>query len=106
MDPIGNVPVFIVLLNFAGIISAQAIIKSWRVAILVIVLFTAIATPSLSFGYCAASCWPIVATSAFAWSSGTPALTGPTTVRYHAPRCLTVKFSEYSIGSQSTRSTG
>ncbi|HEU5223242.1 MAG TPA: twin-arginine translocase subunit TatC [Candidatus Lumbricidophila sp.] len=39
-------PVFIVLLNFAGVISAQAIIKSWRVAILVITLFTAIATPS------------------------------------------------------------
>ena len=40
------VPVFIVLLNFAGVISAKSIIKSWRVAILVIVLFTAIATPS------------------------------------------------------------
>ncbi len=39
------VPVFIVLLNFAGVISAQSIIKSWRIAILVIVLFTAIATP-------------------------------------------------------------
>ncbi|WP_234661831.1 twin-arginine translocase subunit TatC [Agromyces marinus] len=40
------VPVFIVLLNFAGILSAAAIIKSWRIAILVIVLFTAFATPS------------------------------------------------------------
>ncbi|MFB9309873.1 twin-arginine translocase subunit TatC [Agromyces hippuratus] len=40
------VPVFIVLLNFAGVISAASIIKSWRIAILVIVLFTAIATPS------------------------------------------------------------
>jgi len=39
-------PVFIVLLNFAGVISAQSIIKSWRIAILVIVLFTAIATPA------------------------------------------------------------
>ncbi len=39
-------PVFIVLLNFAGVISAKSIIKSWRVAILVIVLFTAIATPA------------------------------------------------------------
>ena len=39
-------PVFIVLLNFAGVISAESIVKSWRVAILVIVLFTAIATPS------------------------------------------------------------
>ncbi|MBC7441390.1 MAG: twin-arginine translocase subunit TatC [Ramlibacter sp.] len=39
-------PVFIVLLNLAGVISAASIIKSWRVAILVIVLFTAIATPA------------------------------------------------------------
>jgi sec-independent protein translocase protein TatC len=40
------VPVFVVLLNFAGVISAASIIKSWRVAILVIVLFTAVATPA------------------------------------------------------------
>ncbi|MFC6355617.1 twin-arginine translocase subunit TatC [Luethyella okanaganae] len=39
-------PVFVVLLNFAGVVSAQSIIKSWRVAILVICLFTAIATPA------------------------------------------------------------
>jgi sec-independent protein translocase protein TatC len=39
-------PVFLVLLNFAGVISAASIIKSWRVAILVIILFTAIATPA------------------------------------------------------------
>ncbi|KFF61037.1 preprotein translocase subunit TatC [Cryobacterium sp. MLB-32] len=39
-------PVFIVLLNFTGVVSAQSIIKSWRIAILVIVLFTAIATPA------------------------------------------------------------
>jgi sec-independent protein translocase protein TatC len=39
-------PVFIVLLNFAGILSAASIIKAWRIAILVICLFTAIATPS------------------------------------------------------------
>ncbi len=39
-------PVFLVLLNLAGVISAESIIKSWRVAILVIVLFTAIATPA------------------------------------------------------------
>ena len=39
-------PVFIVLLNFAGVISARSVIKSWRVAILVIILFTAIATPA------------------------------------------------------------
>jgi sec-independent protein translocase protein TatC len=39
-------PVFIVLLNFVGVISARAIIRSWRIAILAIVTFTAIATPS------------------------------------------------------------
>lgn len=43
-------PAFIVLLNFAGVISAQSIIKSWRVAILVIILFTAIATPAADVG--------------------------------------------------------
>lgn len=39
-------PVFLVLLNFAGVLSAKKILKSWRVAILLIVLFTAIATPA------------------------------------------------------------
>lgn len=39
-------PVLIVLLNFVGVLSAKAIIKGWRVAVLVIVLFTAIATPA------------------------------------------------------------
>jgi sec-independent protein translocase protein TatC len=35
-----------VLLNFVGVISAVTIIKGWRVAILLITLFTAIATPA------------------------------------------------------------
>lgn len=39
-------PVFLVLLNFVGVLSANAIIKSWRVAIILIVLFTAIVTPA------------------------------------------------------------
>ncbi len=39
-------PVFLVMLNFIGILSARAIIKAWRVAILSITLFTAIATPA------------------------------------------------------------
>jgi len=39
-------PVFLVLLNFVGVISAKAIIKGWRVAILLIAVFTAIATPA------------------------------------------------------------
>ena len=39
-------PVFLVLLNFAGVLSAKAILKGWRIAILLITLFTAIATPA------------------------------------------------------------
>lgn len=39
-------PVFLVLLNFIGILTAQAILKGWRWAILAITLFTAIATPA------------------------------------------------------------
>jgi len=39
-------PVFLVLLNFVGVLSATSILKGWRVAILVITLFTAIATPA------------------------------------------------------------
>jgi sec-independent protein translocase protein TatC len=39
-------PVFVVLLNFAGVISAKSIIRSWKIATLLIILFTAIATPS------------------------------------------------------------
>lgn len=40
-------PVFLVLLNFVGVLSAQAILKGWRVAVLVITLFCAIATPAV-----------------------------------------------------------
>lgn len=40
-------PVFLVLLNFVGVLSAAAILKGWRVAILVITLFCAIATPAV-----------------------------------------------------------
>lgn len=39
-------PVFLVLLNFIGILSAKAILKGWRIAILCIVIFTALATPA------------------------------------------------------------
>lgn len=39
-------PVFLVLLNFVGVLSAKAILKGWRLAILLICLFTAIATPA------------------------------------------------------------
>ena len=40
-------PVFLVLLNFIGILSAAAILKGWRIAVLVITLFCAIATPAV-----------------------------------------------------------
>ena len=43
-------PVFLVLLNFIGIISGLSIIKSWRWAILLIFVFCAIATPSADIG--------------------------------------------------------
>jgi sec-independent protein translocase protein TatC len=39
-------PVVLVLLNFIGFLSAKSIIKSWRVAILVIALVAALATPT------------------------------------------------------------
>lgn len=39
-------PVFIVLLNFCGVLSARSIIGGWRVAVLVIMLFCAFATPA------------------------------------------------------------
>lgn len=39
-------PVFLVLLNFLGILPGMLILKSWRIAIMAIVLFTAIATPA------------------------------------------------------------
>ena len=39
-------PVFLVLLNFVGVLSAKAILKGWRWAVLAITLFTAIATPA------------------------------------------------------------
>ncbi|WP_184752775.1 twin-arginine translocase subunit TatC [Microbacterium thalassium] len=38
-------PVFLVALNLAGIMSGKAILKGWRVAIIVSVVFAAIATP-------------------------------------------------------------
>ncbi|WP_439593364.1 twin-arginine translocase subunit TatC [Microbacterium sp.] len=39
-------PVFLVALNFAGVMSGKAILKSWRVAVLVAVIFAALATPA------------------------------------------------------------
>ncbi len=39
-------PVFLVLLDFVGIITARSIVRAWRVALLAIIVFTALATPS------------------------------------------------------------
>lgn len=39
-------PVLLVLLNFIGVVRGQSILKSWRVAILLIILFAGIATPA------------------------------------------------------------
>ena len=41
-----DLPVFLVLLNFTGVLSAKAIIKGWRWAIVGITTFTALATPA------------------------------------------------------------
>lgn len=40
------VPVFLVALNLAGIMSGLAILKSWRTAVLIAVLFAGLATPA------------------------------------------------------------
>lgn len=39
-------PVVLVMLNFVGMLRGKAILKSWRIAILLIVLFAAITTPA------------------------------------------------------------
>ncbi len=39
-------PVFLVLLNVIGVLSAQSIIRGWRWAIVMIAVFTALATPA------------------------------------------------------------
>jgi sec-independent protein translocase protein TatC len=39
-------PVFLVLLNLVGVLSGRSILKGWRIAVLAITLFTAIATPA------------------------------------------------------------
>lgn len=39
-------PVFLVMLNFLGVLRGRSILKSWRVAMLLIILFAAITTPA------------------------------------------------------------
>jgi len=43
-------PVFMVALNLAGVISGKAMLKGWRVAVLIAALFAAIATPAADIG--------------------------------------------------------
>lgn len=43
-------PVFMVALNFAGVLTGKAMLKGWRVAILIASLFAAIATPAADIG--------------------------------------------------------
>lgn len=40
-------PVFLVLLNFIGVLRGKSILKSWRLAILLIILFAGITTPAM-----------------------------------------------------------
>jgi sec-independent protein translocase protein TatC len=40
------IPVFLVMLNVLGVLAGRTILHSWRVAVIAIALFTAIATPS------------------------------------------------------------
>ena len=39
-------PVFLVVLNFAGVITGKGILRAWRWAVIAITLFTAMATPA------------------------------------------------------------
>lgn len=43
-------PVFLVLLNFIGVLRGKTILSSWRVALLCIILFAAITTPAADLG--------------------------------------------------------
>jgi sec-independent protein translocase protein TatC len=40
-------PVFLVLLNFIGVLRGRSILKSWRMAILCIILFAGVTTPAM-----------------------------------------------------------
>ncbi|MBN9611945.1 MAG: twin-arginine translocase subunit TatC, partial [Actinobacteria bacterium] len=42
-------PVFLVLLNFIGVLRGMSILKSWRLAIIIIIVFAAIATPTMEW---------------------------------------------------------
>jgi sec-independent protein translocase protein TatC len=54
-------PVFLVLLNFIGVMSSKTILKGWRVAVLLICIFAAIVTPSADIISMFALAIPIIA---------------------------------------------
>ena len=39
-------PAILTLLNFVGVVTGRSIIKGWRIAIIVVITFTAFATPA------------------------------------------------------------
>lgn len=43
-------PVFMVALNLAGIVTGKAMLRAWRIAVLVAALFAAVATPAADIG--------------------------------------------------------
>jgi sec-independent protein translocase protein TatC len=54
-------PVFLVLLDFIGILTSKTILKGWRVAVLLIVVFAAAVTPSADIISMFALALPIIA---------------------------------------------
>jgi sec-independent protein translocase protein TatC len=54
-------PVFLVLLNFIGILASKTILKGWRVAVLLVVVFAAVVTPSADIVSMFALAIPIIA---------------------------------------------
>ncbi|GAA4156657.1 twin-arginine translocase subunit TatC [Leifsonia shinshuensis] len=61
-------PVFLVLLNLLGILPARSILRSWWIAFLVIVGFTAIVTPSADVISMLLLAGPLIALYYAAWS--------------------------------------
>jgi sec-independent protein translocase protein TatC len=54
-------PVFLVFLNFIGILASKTILKGWRIAVLLVVVFAAIVTPSADIISMFALALPIIA---------------------------------------------
>jgi sec-independent protein translocase protein TatC len=54
-------PVFLVLLNFIGILGSKTILKGWRIAVLLVMVFAAIVTPTADIISMFALAIPIIA---------------------------------------------